>query len=84
MTDEVRNKLASLPELVVIFINSMTGHMNAKTPQVIAGNWVFIIFSARFATEGAAGASRIRWRLSLRNTAASVPEVRWQDLLDGS
>jgi hypothetical protein len=37
MTDEVRNKLASLPQLVVISRNSMTGYKGTqKTPQVIA------------------------------------------------
>ncbi len=63
MTDEVRNKLASLPELVVISRNSMTGYKGTqKTPQVIAKELAvhYLLSGTVRWQKGAAGASRIR------------------------
>jgi len=86
MTDEVRNKLASLPELVVISRNSMTGYKGTqKTPQVIAKELSihYLLSGTVRWQKGTAGASRIRVAPELAEiTAAGVPEVRWQDSFD--
>ena len=86
VTDEVRNKLASLPQLAVIARNSMTAYKGtSKSPQVIArelGVSYLLTGTVRW-QKGTSGASRIRVAPELAEISdAGMPVVRWQDSFD--
>ncbi len=86
VTDEVRNKLASLPQLVVISRNSMTGYKGtSKSPQAIAkelGVNYLLSGTVRWQKSGT-GSSRIRVAPELSEiNSQGVPEMRWQDSFD--
>ncbi len=86
VTDEVRSKLASLPQLTVISRNSMTGYKGtSKPPQVIAkelGVNYLLSGTVRWQKQ-ASGASRIRVMPELAEiSGAGTPVTRWQDSFD--
>jgi TolB-like protein/tetratricopeptide (TPR) repeat protein len=86
VTDEVRNKLASLPQLAVISRDSMTGYKgSSKSPRVIAqelGVSYLLTGTVRW-QKSATGASRIRVEPVLEEVSGSgMPVMRWQDSFD--
>ncbi len=86
VTDEVRNKLASLPQLAVISRNSMTGYKGtSKSPQVIAKELDvgYLLTGTVRWQKGDSGANRIRVAPELAEIGrGSTPVMRWQDSLD--
>lgn len=86
MTDEVRTKLAALPQLVVISRNSMTGYKGTtKSPRTIAKELqvTYLLSGTVRWQKGPAGTSRIRVAPELSEiNAAGLPEMRWQDSFD--
>jgi serine/threonine protein kinase/tetratricopeptide (TPR) repeat protein len=86
VTDEVRNKLASLPQLAVIARNSMTAYKGtSKSLQVIAkelGVGYLLTGTVRW-QKRTSGASRIRVEPELAEIGGSgMPVMRWQDSFD--
>ncbi len=86
MTDEVRSKLASLPQLSVIARNSVMGYKGSgKTPQAIAkelGVRYLLSGTIRW-QKGASGTSRIRVVPELAEISGKgTPITRWQDSFD--
>ena len=86
MTDEVRSKLASLPQLAVIARSSAIGYKrSAKSPQAIArelGVSYLLSGTVRW-QKGASGTSRIRVVPELVEiTGQGTPTSRWQDSFD--
>ncbi len=86
ITDEVRNKIASLPQLAVIARSSMAAYKGSqKTPDTIAKE-----LDARYLLSGtvrwqknAPGGSRIRVAPELVEVSGKGPPVqRWQDSFD--
>jgi serine/threonine protein kinase/tetratricopeptide (TPR) repeat protein len=86
ITDEVRNKIASLPQLAVIARSSVVGYKGSgKAPEAIAKE-----LNARYLLSGtvrwqkaASGGSRIRVVPELLETAGDGPPTqRWQDSFD--
>ncbi len=86
MTDEVRSKLTSLPQLMVIARNSVTGYKGTtKTPQAIArelGVRYLLAGTVRWQKE-APGRSRIRVMPELVEIGAQGTAItRWQNSYD--
>ena len=86
MTDEVRSKLASLPQLAVIARSSVLGYKgSAKTPQAIAkelGVDYLLSGTVRW-QKAASGASRIRVVPELVEIGRrGTPTTRWQESFD--
>ncbi len=86
MTDEVRSKLASLPQLAVIARNSVIGYrQDRKSPQAIArelGVRYLLSGTVRW-QKGPSGTSRIRVVPELVEiTGQGTPTSRWQDSFD--
>ncbi len=86
MTDEVRNRLASLPQLTVISRNSMTGFKGtSKAPQAIAKELRvnFLLSGTVRWQKGPDNNSRIRVAPELSEISESgILEMRWQDSMD--
>jgi len=87
MTEEIRSKLASLPQLAVIARNSAIGYKKSvKSPQAIAKelNVRFLLSGTVRWQKGAAGTSRIRVVPELVEITGhgGTPTSRWQESFD--
>jgi len=85
ITDEVRSKLSSLPELTVISRNSMASYKGtSKSPQAIAQELgVNFLLSGTVRWQKSASGARIRVTPELsRLSSSGVLETRWQDSYD--
>ena len=86
ITDEVRNKIASLPQLAVIARSSVLGYKGSgKAPEVIAGelNARYLLTGTVRWQKAAAGRDRIRVAPALLEvTRDGPPTQRWQDSFD--